>query len=314
MSFAEPAPCLPATVAVLPDTQIIAAEHPQLYDVIADWVIDHADQFGIAAVLHVGDVVDSGAADPAQQRVARMAHDRIVAAGLPLFVAPGNHDYDNLVDTPGRPLSAFAAELSTRRYADQPWFGHSWDGDGANCWGTITLAGRQHLVLVLEFGPRPEAVDWAAGVIAEQDLPTIVLTHCYLTAAGELMHPGVIYHPRDSPGSADGLDGVELWQRLRLLPQMRMVLCGHHVPMNLAHRVDLNDAGRGVFASFQNFQLRPQGGQGRIRLIDWTDPERLRLGLVNPTTGEFETGPGRDDLVDLAVPGLILAPAPPETL
>lgn len=313
-SPATPFAAAPATLAILPDTQMIARDHPASYAAAADWIIEHAADQGIAAVLHVGDVVNDGSSDPEQHRVARTAHDRIVAAGLPLFVAPGNHDYDNMVDTPGRPLSAFAADVSSVRYADQAWFGGSWDAEGANCHGIIELAGRPTLVVVLEFGPRTDAVSWAEELIARTDLPTIVLTHCYLTATGELMHPGIIYHPRDSPGTADGLDGVDLWERFRALPQIRAVFCGHHVPENLAHRVDLNDAGLGVFASFQNFQFRPEGGRGRIRLVSWSDPEQLTLGVVDPLTGEFETGRGFDDTVDLGGPALVRAEAPPERL
>lgn len=286
------------TLAIIPDSQIVVRDFPELYRSSIDWLVQNAGREGIAAVLHVGDVVNDGAQGPRQYEFAAEQHGRLVEAGLPLFVAPGNHDYDNMVDTPGRPLELFGLHLATARHADRDWFGGSWDVEPANCWGRVNLAGRDWLVVVLEFGPRLAAVEWAKQVIEAQGLPTILLTHTYLTSQGQLIGPDARFTPTDSPGAADGLDGFGLWRALRTMDQVRIVLCGHHVPENVAWRVDLNDAGLGVFAGFQNWQMREQGGQGRLRLVRPTPQGAVQLSVVNPATGERESGPALDGMVD----------------
>jgi len=48
------------TVVALPDTQIYADDHPELFDAQTTWIADQADALNIAFVTHLGEVVNNG--------------------------------------------------------------------------------------------------------------------------------------------------------------------------------------------------------------------------------------------------------------
>ncbi|HLQ81895.1 MAG TPA: hypothetical protein VK103_00040, partial [Bacillota bacterium] len=52
--------------------------------------------------------------------------------------------------------------------------------------------------------------------------------------------------------------------------------------------------------SYQNWQMDPDGGGGRIRLAEWDPATRtVTLTVVNTASGEVEQGPGHHVCVDL---------------
>ena len=287
-------------LAVLPDTQVMADRRPDLFDGIGDWLARHADR--LDAVLHVGDVVDRGAADAAQLAVAARVRDRIVAAGLPLFVAAGNHDDDVLLAGEQRSLTAFARDLTVD--PTSPWIagGRSDDDtDATNRYGFVTAGDERLLVVVAEFGPRPEVAAWVDRVLQQHaDTDAVLVTHGWLNCDGTRMRPGVPFHPDSYAATRGGLDAEAWWPKLRRHDNLRMILCGHQVPGPLAYRVDAGEAGHGVLASYQNWQMDPDGGGGRIRLAEWDPATRtVTLTVVNTASGEVEQGPGHHVCVDL---------------
>lgn len=289
------------TLAVIPDTQVMADRHPELFRGIGSWLVTNAAE--VDAVLHVGDVVDSGDRDPAQLAVAAGVRDAIVDAGLPLFVAAGNHDDDALLSEDERSLTAFARDLTVG--ADAPWIAGGRGGDdveSTNRYGFVTAGDHRLLVVVTEFGPRAEVVAWADEVLAAHaGTDAVLLTHGYLNCDGSRMQPGDPFHPDKYPATRGGHDAQAWWPALQRHTNLRAIFCGHQVPGPLAYRVDRADAGHGVLASFQNWQMDPDGGGGRIRLVEW-DPaaSTVTLTVVNTATGEVESGPGHDVRIDLS--------------
>lgn len=281
--------------AVIPDTQMLAAREPDLYLALTTWLAQQADELNLRMVLHLGDVVNNGADDQVQYQVAARAHQKLLDAGVPLLVAAGNHDYDDRLRS-SRRLDMFNRYVGAVPLAGQPWFGGTFeDGAAENCYATIDVAGRDFLFAVLEFGPRPKVVTWAERLLAAHpDHIAIMVTHSYLDPDGEHTRPGSPYHPHDSPGSADGIDGEDLWQTsLRHQPNLAAVFCGHQIPDSVSYRVDLGDAGNPVLQSFQNWQETERGGAGRIRIVRW-DPTAgiASLRVVNTSTGAWETADG----------------------
>lgn len=287
--------------AVVPDTQVMADRHPELFEGIGAWLAAHADR--LDAVLHVGDVVDTGDRDPAQLAVAARVREVITGAGLPLFVAAGNHDDDALLAGPSRSLTAFARDLTVP--ADAAWWAGSRgsdDVDATNRYGFVTAGGDRLLVVVCEFGPRAEVVDWVDEVLSgHADSDAVLLTHGYLNTDGTLMGPGDPFHPDKYPATRGGHDATAWWPRLQRHRNLRAIFCGHQVPGPLAYRVDRAVAGHGVLASFQNWQLEPDGGGGRIRLVEWdAAAATMTLQVINTATGATEHGPGHDVRVELS--------------
>ncbi|MGI8769384.1 MAG: metallophosphoesterase [Propionibacteriaceae bacterium] len=288
-------------MAIIPDTQIMAARHPELYRGIGDWLVARAGAEGIGAVLHVGDVVHHGAAKPEQFHIARAVHQRIVDAGLPLFVAIGNHDYDDMLHGPIRSLTHFTDQVASTRHAGADWMTGSYGGDGANCFGLVALAETKMLILVLEFCPEPAVVAWAEDVLrGYPDHVAVVNTHGYLDGDGTMTRPGSPYHPDLYPAIHDGYDGAALWQVLRRHANVRAVFCGHQIPQTISYRVDAAADGHGVLASFQNWQSTEHGGGGRIRIVRWSDQGRtVSMQVLNTATGDYEHDPGYDVTLNL---------------
>lgn len=290
------------TFAVIPDTQILAVAEPELYLGVTAWIAAHADELGLAMVLHLGDVVNNGADDEAQYELAARAHRTLLDAGLPLLVAAGNHDYDDMLGQT-RGLDMFNAYVGARPLAGHDWFGGAYeDGHAENCYGTLDTAAGRFLFVVLEFGPRPVVVDWAEDLLRRhRDHAAIVVTHGYLDPNGDRTRPGSHFHPHDYPGSAGGLDGEDLWQQaLRRHPNVVAVFSGHQIPETVSYRVDPGEAGNPVLQSFQNWQSTPRGGAGRIRIVRYS-PEtgRLAMCVVNTATGAYEKDDGYE--VDLSL-------------
>jgi hypothetical protein len=290
-------------IAVLSDSQMMTLRAPERYLTAVGWLADHWADLGLDLVVHVGDVVNNGADDPAQFQLAARAHQELLDAGVPLLVAAGNHDYDDMLAATRR-STTFNQHVGYHALHRQPGF-HSLEPGAAE--NSYLLVNDRLLVMALEFGPRPAVVDWAAGVLAEHaDRTAILVTHSYLDGDGELTGDRSRFHPRSFPAAADGLDGEQLWDRLiRRHAGVAAVLCGHQIPRPVAYRLDAGDAGRPVLQSFQNWQCAPDDLMGCLRLIT-VRPDEVLLDVVDTATGELLDGaanPGYHARIDLARPG-----------
>ena len=283
----------PFSFVIVPDTQRLTEKHPEKLSRLVRWIADHAQEYRVQAVLHVGDVVHNK--DDGEFERAKAAWQTIDEAQIPLFMAMGNHDYDNHL-TKDRGSDSFNRYFGIQRYLGKPWFGGAFQEDRAeNVYGTLEADGCKFLILVLEFGPRDEVLSWADTVVeSHPDHRVIVLTHCYMYLDGNRTRPGANHHPRDYRGTADANDGEDLWNRfIRKHANITAVYSGHHVFDPISYRVDYGDHGNLVFQSFQNWQESEGGGEGRIRLVHY-DPaaKEVRCRVFNPALGAFETEEG----------------------
>ena len=307
---AQAAPGLDAggvTVAILSDTQALTEYAPDLYAGLTEWLAEHADELGLRLVLHVGDVVNRGADDEEQYRVAAAAHRTLLDAGLPLLVTGGNHDYDDQL-TRSRDLTLFNRYVGAAQLAGQRCFAGSWEpGAAENSYALLDGPEGGLLALALEFGPRPEVVAWADQVLTEHaDRPAFLVTHAYLDPDASRTASRSRFHPRAYVAASDGLDGAQLWTRL-LTRHANVVglFCGHQIPGPISYRVDLADDGHGVLQSFQNWQSAPPELRACVRIVNWQASGRIRMRVINTATGAWERHAGYE--VDV-VGGLAAAP------
>jgi len=222
----------PATIIVLPDTQYYASSYPSVFNGQTAWIVAQQSVLNIAAVLHVGDIVDSDltvqwtVANPAMRQL-----DNVV----PYDVVPGNHDYSTA--NRGSMIDNYFAPAS------MPWItGTMKPGQIENNYALIDIGPKRWLILGLEFGPRDAVLTWADSVLKTYaNYPAILLTHAYLYADGTRYDINV--GGTDSNASnyqywspwyygftaSEGInDGEAMWQKL-VLPNsnVRLVFCGH---------------------------------------------------------------------------------------
>ena len=87
---AEASPMPAVSIVILPDTQYYAAAYPDVFADQTNWILGQKTALNIAAVLHVGDIVDTSDS-PYQWDVAGAAMHSLDGI-VPYVVVPGNHD------------------------------------------------------------------------------------------------------------------------------------------------------------------------------------------------------------------------------
>lgn len=284
------------SIAIIPDTQIIAARHPHHYETMCEWLAEQLKSSRLQAIIHVGDVVHNGAADESQFVHTSKAMEKLQPYGVPLVVAIGNHDYDDMLKQ-SRACEMFNRYFGGEPYRMPPWFGESIEpGAIENSYIRFEHGGEKYLILNLEFAPRNPVIEWANRILTRYaDHTVFAVTHLYMYMFGERTKQGDKHDPDAFAASVGDNNGEQIWEKcFRYHPNIAAVFSGHHgKDTNVSHRIDYYPDGRAVLQTFQNWQSAPEGGQGRVRIATF-DPDRrkMTMNVYNPATGvyELETG------------------------
>jgi hypothetical protein len=283
------------SIVIIPDTQVLSWKQPSIFQNMTKWIKNHAEELNLQMILHVGDVVDSGAREEEQFKVAEKAFEEIYNANLPILMAAGNHDYDNLLSK-DRSLTMFNRYFGIHRYDECSWFrGTFEEGQIENCYATLDIGGRKFLFLSLEFGPRDEVLKWADKILTtHRNHTAIIITHCYMYMYGNRTKRGDQHNPKDYPGATGANDGEDLWQKsFKKHSNLLAVFSGHQITENVSYRTDLGEQGNLVFQSFQNWQCAENCGEGRIRILKIRPSDNeMRLCVFNTYKGEYEDNEG----------------------
>ncbi|WP_255375716.1 LamG-like jellyroll fold domain-containing protein [Saccharomonospora sp. CUA-673] len=200
---------------------------------------------------------------------------------LPYSVLAGNHDVsgdDQRGDTP------YLRTFGPDRFAGSETYRGA-SPDGYNSAHVVTGAGRDWLVLALDWRVSDVGIRWARRVLADHPtLPAILTTHDLVWA--------------DESGEATLSEhGRHLWDGLiRDHDQIFLAIGGHYWPCG---RTTLtNDAGNDVHLHIANYQDRYYGGAGMLRTYafdlvrDCIDVETFSpwlAGRKDPTPLEVES-------------------------
>jgi hypothetical protein len=282
-------PPAPVTVVVLPDTQYYSSSHPDIFAAQTRWIVEQKPARNVAAVLHVGDLVD-GPGDPAQWTVANSSMRLLDKALVPYVIVPGNHDTDN---NRGGPIDNYFAPTT------MPWItGTMTAGQIENNYALVDIGPQKWLVMGLEFGPRDTVLTWADGVLkAYPALPTIIVTHAYLYGDGTrynyaLYGSAQAWYPRYylfTPNEGIN-DGEDIWQKLIVPnPNVRLVFCGHD--NGAARLTSLRADGSPVHQMLSDYQWADSlGGSGYLRVLEFDyGKKEIRVQTYSPYLDLFMT-------------------------
>ena len=238
------------TLAVLPDTQYLfdadSADPAPLAATFRHLVGERSAR-NIAFMTHLGDVTEHGTEDEITRAAATF---RTIHGKVPYSVLAGNHDISSGTDDQ-RGDTAYLAAFGPARYASMPTFRGA-SPDGYNSYHVLRAAGREWLVLALDWRVSDKGLSWAQGVLdAHATLPAVLTTHDIAWA--------------DDDGKAQLSDnGTRLWDGLiRGNDQIFLALGGHYWPPG--RTVLTNDADNDVHVHITNYQDRYYGGAGMIR-------------------------------------------------
>jgi predicted phosphodiesterase len=294
--FVDGEPPLPAegsfTFAVLPDTQYYCEKFPDHFVAQTRWLVEQRERRRIAGVLHLGDITNRNTVP--QWENARKALQVLMDAKMPMCLVPGNHDYGLGGGCADRTtmLSKYfpVAELSQAAH----WKGN-YDKEpdrSDNSWHFLEAAGRKFLVLCLEFGPRNDVLRWANTVVATHpEREVILVTHAHIhhddTRYDQKRYgkeQGGNPHAYFTKPYDDINDGQEVWEKLISRHEnFILTLNGHVTSDGLGRIVTSTAKGRAVPQVLVNFQMKPNGGDGWLRLIEMRKDGTMQTYDYSPT-------------------------------
>jgi len=254
------------TVVALPDTQVYSEKYNAIFYNITDWIAQVKDELAIKFVVGLGDIVDDGASNLTEWDVANQSYTTLEVNGIPFLAAIGNHDYDDQANT--RSHDTYDKYFNITRFEGKPWFGGAMENDTViNSYGFFEVDGYKFMVMILEFAPRDEVLDWASKVVSQHlDCYVIVATHAYLYYNDERLREEHSSDP--SEYGVDGNNGEEIWQKfVSRYPNIFLVLSGHVTGDGTGKRVDYVFS-HPIGQTLQDYQAYPNGGNGFIRLYE----------------------------------------------
>lgn len=253
-------------------TMVYYSENNSCLEQTAAWIGAQLHHYPgvMRAVLQTGDITETNA-----EWEWRTFHSAFMGIGskIPLIICTGNHDYDwlrtsdhfeGINDRSSTLLDRFAPSPAAET-AVVARFHHS---SVCNAVYRITFAGRPLYLLVLEFGPRREVVEWAFNVVrSHPEERFILLNHEFLKSDGDLTY-GPWSHAFFQWIDGNYVSPDKLWEQL-IYPNdnIRAIVCGHNGFCRL--RLTPNASGRQVPQVMFNLQYQPRGGDGLIML--WKD-------------------------------------------
>ena len=219
--LASQAQAEPFRLIVLPDTQFNSEKWPQQLTAMTEWIAKNANPLNVKYVLHVGDMVETSAAQAGSGTTSTPVCKCSIGK-VPYVLAVGNHDFDNIAGK--RSTVLFDKHFPAERFSKLPSYPTK-DADKANSYRTFSAGGIKWLIVTMPFLPTDGQLEGANRVVKEHpDHRVIVLTHSYLTHTG-----------RDK-------SGVDIWEKLvKRHRNISLVVCGH---LSTVHFVSQGDRGQ----------------------------------------------------------------------
>jgi hypothetical protein len=279
------------TVVLLPDTQFYSEKYPETYVAQTMWIRERVRQDNIKFVVCLGDIVQNAHVE--QEWLNAHEAARILDGVVPYSAVPGNHDLVLKDKVISRDSTLYNKFFGVARFAKEPWYGGHLGETNDNNYCTFEAAGRDFLVLSLEFAPRDEALAWAAEICRTHSAHNVILaTHSYLNLQGRTTSQAKV-----SGSSANS--GEEMWRKLvSKQPNIFMVACGHVGGVNLLNSV--NDSGGSVIEILTDYQNLALGGQGWLRTMKFVPNEnKIYVDAYSPLLKQHNPDPKQSHTIDL---------------
>ncbi|WP_031480788.1 LamG-like jellyroll fold domain-containing protein [Streptomyces bicolor] len=253
------------TLAVMPDTQYLF-DGPSIdkapVEASLRYLLEHGRKENLVFLSHLGDLTQNGT----QPEVAAIseAFRLLDRRGVGYSVLAGNHDVKSST-TDQRGATPYLDAFGPQRFAGRRTFGGA-SPDGYNTFHLFRAAGREWMVLALDWRLSEKGYAWAKDVLARHPKTPVILT----------THELVV---EDDSLSAYG---QQLWDRLiEDHDQIFLTLNGHYWPAARATRK--NAVGNDVHLHLTNYQNRYFGGAAMIRLYRFDlDRNVIDVETVSP--------------------------------
>ncbi|MBT2416538.1 metallophosphoesterase [Streptomyces sp. ISL-22] len=253
------------TLAVMPDMQYLF-DGPSIdkapVEASLRYLLEHGREENIVFLSHLGDLTQNGTR-PEVTAISE-AFRLLDRRGVGYSVLAGNHDVKSST-TDQRGATPYLDAFGPQRFEGGKTFGGA-SPDGYNTFHLFRAAGREWMVLALDWRLSAQGHAWAEDVLARHPKTPVILT----------THELVV---EDDSLSAYG---QQLWDRLiEDHDQIFLTLNGHYWPAGRATRK--NAAGNDVHLHLTNYQNRYFGGAAMIRLYRFDlDRNVIDVETVSP--------------------------------
>jgi hypothetical protein len=273
------------SLVLLPDTENYTKQSSggtnAMFKAQTQWIANHRASRNIAAVAHLGDVTGSDGsiewmrADTAMKYVEDPATTGLTQ-GIPYVMNIGNSDGS----------SNFNAKFGLSRFSGRGYYGGHYGSNNDNSYILFSGAGRDFLLLSLQFDPAAAVLTWADGVLAANpERLGIVVSH-------SVLNPGY-------PASWSG-EGQPIYDALKDRPNLILLLCGH---MNGEGRRQDVFEGRTVHSMLTDYQLYANGGSGWLRILEFAPAaNKVRARTYSPWLDQWSAGADSSSQFTLDVP------------
>jgi hypothetical protein len=261
----RPAAAPEFTIIAMPDTQHYSEAYPQIFTHQTEWIVANKVARNIVFVTHEGDIV--------QNNNVRVEWDRADASlslldgVVPYGMGPGNHD---------QPTTLYNEYFPYTRYEPYDWYGGHYQNLNDNNYQLFSASDLDFVIVHLAFCPPAGAVAWADSVFkAHPDRIGIMTTHGYLNESAQ----------RSVHGCANT---QYLWDGLAVPnSNLHFMLSGH--VHDESRRTDTVN-GHPVYQMLADFQDRPEGGEGWLRILRFVPAEdQVHVSTYSPWLDRHET-------------------------
>lgn len=270
-------------IAVFGDIQYYTnTTYIDLFEHSLNWINYAANNINILCVLHTGDITNQNGISTNWQYFGKAINS--FSPSIPFVSNIGDHDYDwkgaliyDRYSTHFNEYTQSSAVMTRIEATFEP-------GRMENIVVRNEIHGERYDLLLLEFGPRKEVVEWARNwVSSHPDIKYILMNHEYLEMGGGRKTKGLKCKMRLKGGC---VTPEELWNKLiRCNDNIAWVLCGH-VGGLYAVTYEKNDFGREVCQMQHNIQGKPYRYDNWLMM--WEFPEKSDeaiVSIVNTRTG-----------------------------
>ena len=284
------------SIAILPDTQYYTSEKKggkkEMFFAQTDWIVKNAAKEKIAYVIHLGDITDDGEKFPQQWVNAAEAMYRLekpqpgYPQGVPYGLAVGNHDQTKSQYPLSGKTDLYNKYFGISHFKKKKWYGGHYRNDNDSHYDLFTAGGVKFIVIYMEYDSYDEDIEnlnkWAAALLEKHaDRQAILVSHSMI-------------HFNKTPGTnekgfpAFSKQGQRRFDRLKIYPNVIMTLSGHVGDNGEGYRQD-GYAGNIIKSFLSDYQSRPDGGHGLMRLMTFSrSKELISVRTFSPYTGEEE--------------------------
>lgn len=253
------------TLAVMPDTQYLfdgPSINPAPIEASLRYLLEHGKDENIVFLSHLGDITENGG--QAEFAAAGKAFELLDRRGVGYSVLAGNHDIRSSTNDQ-RGATPYLDVFGPQRFRSKRTFGGA-SPDGYNTFHLFRAAGREWLVLALDWRLSAQGYAWAKEVIAQHPKTPVILTTHELVVDDDTLSSY----------------GQQLWDQLiHDHDQIFLTLNGHYWPAARATRT--NAAGHDVHLHLTNYQNRYYGGAAMIRLYRFDlDRNTIDVETISP--------------------------------